>query len=66
MKEKEIYDLEELVRKLDDQGKIKVYTYEESREIFNRINEGLPEFMDELRKDQLEANRKSKEPKNWI
>jgi len=62
----EIYDLRELIEKLDKEGKIKVYSYSESKEIFNRINDGLPEFISEMKKRDADDLIKSREPKNWV
>lgn len=43
----DIFDLKKLLLKKAKDGDIKIYSFEESMNIYRRINEGLPEFQKE-------------------
>lgn len=51
------YDLEFLLRDNFNKGNLKVYTYEESSKIFEKINEGLDIFVKEQKQREFEANK---------
>ena len=53
---KENFDLKTIIKKLAKEGKIKVYSFEESQAINQRINEGLGEFIKEEKIREHHAN----------
>ncbi len=42
------FDLQKFYEQKQEAGEVKVYTYAESQEIYNKINEGMPEFKQQI------------------
>ncbi len=53
------FDLKTIIKRLAKEGKIKVYSFEESQEINRRINDGLDEFIKEEKIREHHANIKA-------